>query len=172
MKDMILTRAAIKNGVGDRSIIIEPFHESDLNPNSYNYRLGPNLVLINNEGLESRTEIPGNGLILHPQNLYLGCTAERIGSNTYVMQLMGRSSMGRLGIFLNITADLGHVGSDLNWTLEIKVVQPVRVYPGQRIGQVVFWALGGVPTMMYQGRYLRDQLPSPSRDQSLTTKNQ
>ena len=68
------------------------------------------------------------------------------------MTLLGRSSIGRLGLFLNITADLGHVGSATRWTLELSVVQPLRIYAGMRLGQVAFWKPSG-RIENYSGRY-------------------
>jgi dCTP deaminase len=97
----------------------------------------------------------------------LGATAELIGSGDYVVTLLGKSSIGRLGIFLNITADLGHVGCHSRWTLEITVVQPVRLYPGICIGQVAFWRPATPPRRRYRGRYLHDVQPQRNRDAAL-----
>ena len=88
--------------------------------------------------------IPPEGYVLQPGIIYLGHTYESIGSNTYVPSLIGRSSLGRLGLFLQITADLGNIGTGHKWTLELKVVQPLRVYPKMRIGQVSFWQAEGL----------------------------
>ena len=89
-----------------------------------------------------------------------------MGSATYAITLLGRSSIGRLGIFLNATADLGHVGSNSHWTLEISVVQPVYIYPLMRIGQVAFWVTQGI-CEPYNGRYHRDVRPELSKDSLL-----
>jgi dCTP deaminase len=78
---------------------------------------------------------------------------EEIGSDYYVTSLIGRSSVGRLGIFLQITADLGHLGAKHCWTLELKVVQPVICYPRMKIGQVSFWCVEGETEHLYQGKY-------------------
>ena len=69
------------------------------------------------------------------------------------MQLIGRSSVGRLGLFLQITAPLGHIGTCHNWTLELKVVQPLIVYPKMKIGQVSFWYVTGDNKTNYEGKY-------------------
>ncbi|MFD8423527.1 hypothetical protein [Streptomyces sp. NPDC059466] len=47
----------------------------------------------------------------------------------------GLRNFGRLGLFVNITADLIDIGSHNNWTLRFHAVQPIRIYPGMRIGQ-------------------------------------
>jgi len=163
---VILTGAEIVRARSEGDVSIEPFSLRDVNPNSYNYRLGPDLLRLSG-GEEDRivqpVRIPFDGYVLEPGNLYLGVTHERIGSRSYAMTLLGRSSIGRLGIFLNATADLGHTGSDSHWTLEISVIQPVRIYAFMKIGQVAFWTVAG-PREPYRGRYHRDHLPEPSKD--------
>ncbi|MGW0730874.1 dCTP deaminase domain-containing protein, partial [Streptomyces mirabilis] len=77
-----------------------------------------------------------------------------IGSTVFVPSLIGRSSLGRLGVFLQYSADLGNVGSCHRWTLEIKVVQPTRVYAGMTAGQVTFWSTVGAE-LAYAGRFGR-----------------
>jgi hypothetical protein len=53
--------------------------------------------------------IPANGYRLEPGRVYLGSTVEQMGSESLAMSLLGRSSVGRLGLFLNISADLGEL---------------------------------------------------------------
>jgi dCTP deaminase len=167
---MILTGPEIARAITIGDITITPFNPMQLNPNSYNYRLGDRLIVVSATESMTRTEdhatIDSTGYILHPGKLYLGHTAEQIGSNRYVTTLLGRSSVGRLGLFLNITADLGHVGSLSQWTLELTVVQPLRVYPGMLIGQVAFWEISGTKSS-YLGRYHGDLGPVRSLDPSL-----
>lgn len=145
---------------------IEPFCLEQVNPNSYNFRLASTFVELYPHRQSHRRSFGPHGHLLVPGHLYLGCTNEIIGSVKYAMTLLGRSSTGRLGLFLNITADLGHVGSTSRWTLEMTVVQPLRVYSGMKIGQVAFWVQSG-STSGYSGRYHGDHGPQPNRDTSL-----
>ncbi len=115
-----------------------------------------------------KVSLSSRGYVLNPGKVYLGATLERIGSDRYVTLLLGRSSIGRLGIFLNVTADLGHLGSCSHWTLELTVVQPVRVYPGMKIGQVSFWLTDESSSHRYTGRYHRDSQPVGNRDRTIT----
>lgn len=94
-----------------------------------------------------------SGYVLNPHKVYLANTYEEIGSDYFVTSLIGRSSLGRLGLFLQITADLGNIGAKHKWTLEIKCVQPIRIYPQMVIGQVTFWQPEGECAQMYQGKY-------------------
>jgi dCTP deaminase len=172
---MILTGNEITQARGAGLIDLEPFEPELLNPNSYNYRLGPELVELCNDVIDVKgeqhtrgTRIPPEGLMLRPGRLYLGTTLEVIGSRAYVPSLIGRSSLGRLGLFLQITADLGHLGTRHRWTLELKVVQPLIVYAGMRIGQVSFWKpegaelLQGMSYLQQAHSYARFSGPQPS----------
>ena len=167
---MILTGPEILLAREQGTLIIEPFTDEQLNPNSYNFRLGP--MLLQNPGDQScegscaEILLPASGYLLSPGRLYLGASYEMIGSGRFAMLLVGRSSLGRLGLFLNITADLGHAGSVSRWTLELTVVQPLRIYPYMRIGQISFWAQRGHMSQ-YGGRYHNDSAPAPNKDESL-----
>jgi len=167
---MILTGPKIRQAVRRGEITIEPFDEHDLNPNSYNYRLGKTLITLDPKGETHRkTDMTISGCVLKPGLVYLATTSERIGSDTFVTLLLGRSSIGRLGLFLNITADLGHRGSCSHWTLELTAVQPVRLFAGMKIGQVTFWRTGPSSHPPYAGRYHRDSEPTPNRDPLLAS---
>ena len=169
---MILTGPEIQRSWTAGEISIDPFNPLHLNPNSYNFHLASRLVRVSrHDGQETTSTIvlPKEGFVIEPGSLYLGATHERIGSSEYSMTLLGRSSIGRLGIFLNSTADLGHLGSDSNWTLEISVVQAVRIFPLMRIGQVAFWTVEG-HRLSYSGRYHNDTSPERSKDPRLVGK--
>jgi dCTP deaminase len=166
---MILTGPAIKSAIRSGDLTIDPFNERDVNPNSYNYHLADSLLLLRRGGNPlKKLQLPAEGYVLNPGHVYLGATFERIGSDRYVTLLLGRSSIGRLGVFLNVTADLGHIGSCSHWTLELTVVQPVRLYPRMRIGQVSFWLTDDSSPHRYNGRYHRDLHPVANRDRAIT----
>jgi dCTP deaminase len=137
---MILTGSAIEENVRAGRITISDFCRSRVNPNSYNYRLGPVIKRFDKErGIFTAIPLPENGLVLEPREMYLGSTLEIIGSDHYSMSLIGRSSIGRLGLFLQVSADLGHTTSCHCWTLELVACRPIRLYSSMNIGQVSFW---------------------------------
>ena len=163
---MILTGQEIKKQVKMGRLHIRPFIEININPNSYNYRLGKILLMVIDNIIDPRKPVKykkihltEKGYILRPGKLYLGSTVEEIGSNYYITSLIGRSSLGRLGLFLQITADLGQLGAKHCWTLELKVVQPLRVYPRMKIGQVSFWIPEGKDEIKYKGKYAKYSKP-------------
>lgn len=166
---MILSGLKIREEVEKGNINISPFNDTLLNPNSYNYRLGEEILEIDDEVIDPKKEthykkikLTNEGYLLKPNKLYLGSTLERIGSSKYVTQLIGRSSIGRLGLFLQVTAPLGPVGCNHNWTLELKTVQPLRVYPRMKIGQVTFWVIDG-DKILYDGEYTSYMRPHISK---------
>lgn len=157
---MILTNLEIARQIRKCNISIEPFKRELINPNSYNYRLDYDLLEFD-DIIDAKKKcnfkkitLSEDGYILKPNKLYLGSTYEKIGSKRFLTQLIGRSSIGRLGLFLQVTAPIGHIGTNHKWTLELKVVQPLKVYPLMKIGQVSFWKTKGRKTLNYNcGEY-------------------
>ncbi|MEU1621477.1 dCTP deaminase [Streptomyces sp. NPDC005722] len=166
---MILTGREIARQHAAGRIHIDPFHEDQLNPNSYNYRLGPVVKTYRPEVLDvarpnevETVTIPDDGMVLSPDRIYLGHTVETMGSAHYVPIIRARSGIARLGLFVHVTADLIDIGSVNQWTLQLHAVQPVRVYPGLLIGQVTFWETTGEITL-YDGKYQHSQGPAESQ---------
>lgn len=162
---MILSGKEIIKQVKSGHITIDPFDEENINPNSYNYRLGEfysNVPQTLSLGLNAEDHkfkpLPQDGLLLHPRNLYLTTTNETIGSSVFVTSLIGRSSVGRLGLFLQLSADLGNLGPAHKWTLELTCIQPLIIYPNMKIGQVSFWLPEG-QIKQYTGRYSDYNIP-------------
>lgn len=96
------------------------------------------------------------GWVLHPGILYLMHTEEQICTTKYVPVLDGKSSIGRLGIQVHITAGFGDPGFDGQYTLEVITTHPVRIYPGMRFCQMRFHEMKGA-FQDYQkgGNYVR-----------------
>ncbi|GHU69148.1 deoxycytidine triphosphate deaminase [Clostridia bacterium] len=176
---MILSGKAIHNAVKAGEITISPFSSSQLNPNSYNVRLGSEMLLqpaymsidpLYKQQLYSlRTNDDGHGAYfeLNPGRLYLGHTEEIVGSDVYVPMLNGRSSLARLGLQVHLTAGLGDVGFLGKWTLEFTTVNPIRLYIGMEIAQFAFYTVaraGGEDTLQqYNGKYQGSQSVVGSR---------
>ena len=104
------------------------------------------------------------GFVLQPNILYLGAVNEKAGSDKFVPMLEGKSSTGRLGISVHLTAGVGDIGFKNFWTLEITVEQPVKVYPNMPICQVLFHTVNDIPEKKYSGNYEKQgPLPVGSR---------
>lgn len=144
---MILTGPEIVRQLNAGRIRIDPFSPDQVNPNSYNFRLGDEVETYAADVLDARatnartrTAIPDEGLLLRPDKIYLAPTAELIGSDHYVAIVHSRSSVARMGLFVHVTADLIDLGSYDRWILQLHAVQPLRIYRGMPIGQVTFWS--------------------------------
>lgn len=168
---MILSGPEIERRIAAGDIEIDPFVPEYVGPNSIDIRLGDTLRVYVSclTPLDSRKKNPtaeftisGFGSALQPGFLYLGSTVERVKTRGLVPWMDGRSSIGRLGIGVHVTAGRGDDGFDGHFTLEITAVQPVIIYPGMRIAQVSFFELKG-ERRPYTGRYQGQSGPTASR---------
>ncbi len=170
---MILSDRDIRQLAASKDIIIEPFDDKALGSNSYDVHLGANLMTyaaVSGNWLQRawrrltfqsceldakknnpvRTiRIGPKGFVLKPGVLYLGVTQEYTETKKHVPFLDGKSSIGRLGIWIHCTAGRGDVGFSNHWTLEIAVVHPVRVYAGMPIGQLIYMVMQTEPEVSY-----------------------
>jgi dCTP deaminase len=162
---MILTGNKIKSEIEKGTITLIPFAKDMVNPNSYNYHLGSVIKkfidLVDGIYMFEEVDIPEEGYILIPGIMYLANTKEIIGSDKYAMSLIGRSSIGRLGLFVQTSADLGHTTCCHQWTLELVASKKIRIYPGMKIGQVSFWENYGT-IKPYDGIHARYSNPQQS----------
>ena len=77
------------------------------------------------------------------------CPKIRPGLNQSVYLPVARTDKGRLGIDIHATAGKGDVGFCNHWTLEISCTQPVRVYAGMPIGQLIYFQVAGEISRYY-----------------------
>lgn len=171
----ILLKEEIINRYNASKVVIDPFRIENVGPNSYDVTLDKKLLIYDFSKIEyldckknnpvKEIIIPEEGFILQPGNLYLGNTVESIGSDKFVPMYEGRSSMARLGIQSHLSAGFGDIGFCKQWTLEICVVHPVKIYSGIRIGQVYFHRINDIENHAknrYSGKYLNQQGPQQS----------
>lgn len=134
---------------------IEPFNIKQVQPASYDVCLGDSLLVWSKKtqydniidprrpSEMERIEIPQGGILLQAGAFTLGSTVEffRFDDRT-VGRLDGKSSIGRLGISIHITAGFFDPGFQGTATLEIlncNRYAGVILYPGMAIGQMSFW---------------------------------
>jgi deoxycytidine triphosphate deaminase len=164
---MIITASEINRNIKSGEIVIEPYSRAQLGTVSYKFKIGNKIAAIKHS-LDSKElielvfeEIPQNGYLLEPNILYLAQTYEVMGSSCFAQQIFAVRDIGSAGIFIHISADLGHSGAITQWTLEITTDHYVYIYPYQFIGQIIFWKLDG-EVSVYQGEYnnMSQSLPS------------
>ncbi|MGH3855744.1 MAG: dCTP deaminase [Pseudonocardiaceae bacterium] len=166
---MILTGAEILAEFLAGRITIDPFDPGRINPNSYNFRIGGSLRIYRDAVVDPKNElatdvisIPPDGYMLRSQRLYLASTVETMGSNHYAPTFSARSSVARLGLFINLSAPLGDIGYVGQWTLQLVPVKNLLIYPGMEIGQMVWWKpVGNIE--LYDGKYQHSAGPCATR---------
>jgi dCTP deaminase len=156
---MILSDTRILEEIEKQTIKIEPYNREYLGSNSYDVHLGKYLATYSDKILDAKKhnqiihfEIPEEGYVLHPGELYLGVTQEYTETHSHVPFLEGKSSTGRLGIDIHATAGKGDVGFCGNWTLEISCKIPVRIYTGMPIGQLIYFPVDGEVAVKYNNK--------------------
>ncbi len=165
---MILSGREIERHIG-KEIVIEPYDPKNLNPNSYNLTLHNKLLAYDHDILDMKQPnpaheiiIPEEGLLLEPGKLYLGRTREYTKTDCFVPMLEGRSSTGRLGLFIHVTAGFGDVGFAGYWTLEIFCIQPIRIYPRAEICQIYYHSILGDYDLYSSRKYQNNTDIQPS----------
>ena len=161
---MILSGHEIKQQVAAKNIVIAPFGAKFVGPNSYDLHLADDLLIYDEmildpeqENRTLRLKIPPEGLVLRPGRVYLASTQEYTETHKHVPRLVGRSSIGRLGLFVHVTAGFGDVGFSGRWTLELVPTQPIRVRAGMRICQIYYSEISGEILTPYAGKYQHSQ---------------
>ena len=156
---MILTDKTIIDEILANNIVIEPLIKANIGTNSVDLTLSNTLVLYTERVLDVRKKnpstpmiIPEEGLILQPGILYLASTVEYTETLKHVPILMGKSSLGRLGLFVHVTAGFGDVGFKGHWTLELVCVQPLKIYPGMKIAQITYQDISEMPQVSYDSK--------------------
>jgi len=154
---MILSDRSILAAIEAGDILIEPYDRACLGTNSYDVHLGKHLATYVDGILDAKSHnkvepfeiCEKEGIVLKPGKVYLGATLEYTETHAHVPFLEGKSSVGRLGIDIHATAGKGDVGFCNHWTLEISVAQPVRVYVGMPIGQLIYFDVEGEIDTLY-----------------------
>lgn len=166
---MILTGKEIQKRLGS-DIIIEPFSNEQLNPNSYNLKLFDELMVYKSDildmKLKNETEtivIPKEGYVLEPGNLYLARTFEYTETRNLVPMILGRSSVGRLGITVHLTSGFGDIGFCGYWTLQLTCVKKVRIYPYMKICQIFYHDILGEHEDYSSSKYQKSNKIMPSQ---------
>lgn len=156
---MILTGNEIIKRL-NKEIFIEPFNMERVNPNSYNLSLSKELMVYTEDVLDPQKEnrthiitIPEEGYILEPGKVYLARTAEYTKTFNLVPMIIGRSSLGRLGLAVHVTSGFGDVGFCGYWTMQLICVQRMKIYPGMKICQIFYHTVCGDTTEYSSDKY-------------------
>ncbi|HVF52092.1 MAG TPA: dCTP deaminase [Actinomycetota bacterium] len=181
---MILSDRDIRKEIGDGRIGIDPFDEADVQPSSVDLHVDRYFRTFHNhrypfidvkQPMDDLTELvevdTPEAFILHPGEFVLGSTAEYVRlPDDIVASLEGKSSLGRLGLLIHSTAGVVDAGFEGHLTLELSNVAnlPITIYPGMKIGQIIFMRLTSAADNPYGSReagskYQGQRGPTPSR---------
>ena len=162
---MILTWQEIIKEVSNGNIIINYFDVKNINPNSYNYHLGSELKVFDyfdgEKSIFKSVKIPKEWMMLEKWYMYLWQTDEIIWSKKYMISLIGKSSIWRLGMFLQLSANVWHTWTCHKRTLEIYPTSNIIVYPHMVVWQVTFWQ-NYWDIKHYNGEYSKYNSPQES----------
>ena len=183
----ILSDKTIKEYLEEGKIVIDPLKdEQQIQPSSVDMRLGDEIKVfkVNRkpyidpkdeediaEYMESSTVPEGEAFIIHPNEFALATTQEYVKvPDDLVARVEGRSSMGRLGVTMHVTAGYVDPGFEGRITLEISNIgaMPVALYPGQRVCQLVFETMTTPAELPYghpkrNSKYMKQLKPESSR---------
>ncbi len=170
---MFLSDIDIRKERTSGGITLRPFKHARLQQASYDICLG-NKFVVNDEGathlidpmkkIYAKTRefsiADGKPYVLHPGISVLGTSKEFFGSNKYLIQLNGKSSLARVGLMVHNTAGLINPGHFLHVTFEITNQSnvPIVLRPGMEIAQITFSVLSSPPSHTYKatGRFARN----------------
>jgi dCTP deaminase len=180
---VVLSDRTIARLIDEGRIEIDPYEPSLLQPSSVDVRVDRYFRVFRNnlypfidvkaeqEDLTELVEIGDEPFILHPGEVVLGSTLERVRlADDLVARLEGKSSLGRLGLLIHSTAGFIDPGWDGHVTLELSNVAnlPITIYHGMKIGQVSFMQLSEPASAPYGAvklgsKYQGQRGPTPSR---------
>jgi dCTP deaminase len=170
---MFLSDVDIIQAVKSGEITLKPFSEDKLQPASYDILLG-NKFVVNDEisthfvdpvkkiYAKTREVLVKDGaeFVLHPGVSVLGVSKEFFGSDQYLIQVGGKSSLARVGLMIHNTAGLINPGHYLNITFELCNLNnvPIILRPGMEIAQLTFSKLSSPTRQSYEqvGRFAKD----------------
>ncbi|HEY9868594.1 MAG TPA: dCTP deaminase [Candidatus Obscuribacterales bacterium] len=151
----ILVDFEIRKEIAEGRLVIDPYEDRLIQPNSYDVRLsdrfswhdaGDEVIdpYDSQSVLKGLVHVVDENVVIKPGQFLLGATLERIClPRDIVGQLTGKSSLARLGVMVHVTAgfiDAGFSHPPAQITLEIVNVgnRPVRLHAGMPIAQMVF----------------------------------
>lgn len=167
---MFLSDVDIHAAVKEGRIVLEPFDIKRLQPATYDIRLG-NTFIVNDphtttaidpvKGVYPKTQKievkDGDEFVLHPGVSILGYSKERFGSDEYLVEVNGKSSLARIGLIVHNSASIVNPGHYLNIALELCNLNnvPIILRPGMEIAQLSFTTLSSHTKRNYKetGRY-------------------
>lgn len=180
---MILCDKDIRKAMEKGDIIIDPFEEKAMQPASVDLRLDKHFLVFDtkknfvidpkkpmDDMMEEVVIDEDRPFVLHPGEFALGMIYETTGvSERHVGRLEGKSSVGRMGVLIHVTAGFLDPGNTLKMTLELHNTanMPILLYYKMPIAQMAFEQMSDVCEHPYgstsNSKYLGDMKPRASQ---------
>jgi dCTP deaminase len=182
---VILSDGEIREALDHGHLVIDPLEKKQIQPSSVDLRLGKTVTAfraptimeqVDGRRFDPHADSAGDlmqsfdlklaPMALKPGDFFLAHTMERVVIPTDLVGVVdGRSSMGRLGIMVHITAGYIDPGFRGQITLEMHNVGPLTVLlrPGDRICQIRFHRMARAAEHPYAGKYQGDKGAVSSR---------
>jgi dCTP deaminase len=163
---VFLSDETIRRYVERGKIEIDPFDLSLIQPCSYDLTLADETYApFERSPILSRGRWSRGGL-LRPGYMLLGSTRERVKLPADIAgTLSGKSSLGRSGLLVHVTA--GHIDPGFEGTITLELVnispEPLPLSEGMPIAQLLLTMLDLPATHPYHGRYQNQLGPTPTR---------
>lgn len=172
---MFLSDKDIQRELKAGKIVLDPFDAKRLQPATYDIRLG-NTFIVNDahstkaidpvKGVYPQTQTievaDGEEFVLHPGVSILGYSKEKFGSDEYLIEVNGKSSLARIGLIVHNSASIVNPGHYLNIALELCNLNnvPIILRPGMEIAQLTFSTLSSNTKKSYKqtGRYSHNNM--------------
>lgn len=180
---MILSDIDIQRELNNGEIQVSPFDASYIGPASVDLHLDKHFSVFKQsdqlfidpkfsvDDMMEEIIIEEDGyFVLHPNSFALGLIYEETGvSEKFVGRLEGKSSVGRLGLLIHVTAGFLDPGNCLKMTLELHNTSnlPIKLYYKMPIAQMAFERLETPASKRYSdiksSKYVSDKKIIPSQ---------
>jgi dCTP deaminase len=156
----LLSDRDLLHALGSGDLAVEPFDPALLQPSSLDLRLSPHVLVPAHRGRTVDPAAPPEPLavtvvgtyLLHPGEFLLASTLETVSlAPTLAARLEGKSTLGRLGLLVHVSAGFIDPGFSGTVTLELKNLSeaPLLLRPGMRIGQLSVFRMSSAPDRPY-----------------------
>ncbi len=160
---MILSDRTINKMLKDRTLVIEPITEAQIQPASVDIRLGDTFSIVEDSSsgiitMQNKINykiIKTNKYVLLPGQFILATTMEYFELPDNITAFVeGRSSLGRMGLFIQ---NAGWVDPGFKGEITLELFNAnrcaIELQSGRRVGQLVFAKMDDKALNIYNGKY-------------------
>jgi len=167
---MFLSDTDIEAAIRSGEITLEPFSKKQLQPASYDIKLGNEFIMIRPQSVfaidpakgiypeaETIEVADGEPFVLHPGMSVIGYSKERFGSESHLIEVSSKSSLTRIGLLVHNSAGIVNPGHFLAVALVFTNLNtmPIILRPDMAIAQLIFSPLSSQAKKGYEEKPTR-----------------